>query len=361
MNNIRDMFERALHEQLSAREQAEFETAMQDPAMAAAFEAYADAKADTGNMDAWLRDAALASSALTSDAYAGAKLRSLPKGGRKRAKLFRIAAVLGAVAAAAAIVAIIFVQPGSAPAPNEASRASLAGDGGEEAPKPPKKDKPEDEPKKEPAPPEFGRLDLNGDGKLDGTELPKFMLEQMDEDKSGAVDADEFRKHHKPPMPPKPEEVFKQRDTNGDGKLDGPEIDERMRKDFDDDASGDVSLDEWRKHFRPKPVKPEDEFGKLDKDRDGFLTREEIPTRMVRDWDTNEDGKVSLDEFRRNFKPPMPPKGDGPMPPRPPEGDGPRPPRPPEGDGPRPPRPPEGDGPRPPRPPEGEAPRPPRD
>ena len=339
MKNIRDMFERALHDQLSSREQAEFETAMQDPAMAAAFEAYADARSDTGNVDAWLRDAAQASSAMTSEAYAGASLRTLHQVGHRRGRLIRIAAVLGAVAAAAAIVAIIFVQPGAMPAANESSRASLAGDGGDETPKPPKKDKPEDEPeKKEPAPTEFGRLDLNGDGKLDGTELPKFMLEQMDEDKSGAVDADEFRKHLKPLMPPKAEEVFKQRDANGDGKLDGPEIDERMRRDFDDDDSGDISLAEWRKHFRPKPIKPEEEFEKLDRDGDGFLTKDEIPTRVLRDWDADENGKVSLDEFRRGFKPPMPPDGDGPKPPRPPDGDGPRPPRPPDGDGPRPPR-----------------------
>ncbi|MBX3459606.1 MAG: EF-hand domain-containing protein [Planctomycetes bacterium] len=348
MNNLREMFDRALRDELAPREQADFDAAMRDPAMARAFEAYSDARADTGSIDAWLRDAAQASRAAVTLAPSQLAMRAQPR----RGHLIRLAAAIGTVAAAAAIIAIIFVQPGRDAAP-ETAAPTLAGEG-DRKPDDKKPEKPIDEPKPDdkpkPLPPEFTRMDINGDGKLDRDEIPPFMLEQMDDNKDGAVDADEFRKHHKPPVPPKPEEVFKKLDRNSDGVLDDVEIDERMRRDFDEDGSGDVSLAEFRKFFKPKPPKPEEEFERLDRDKDGFLKKDEIPTRMVRDMDDNGDGRVSLDEFRKHFKPPQP-QGDGPRPPRPPEGDGPRPPRPPEGDGPRPPRPPEGDGPRPPRPP----------
>lgn len=340
MNNVRELFERALRDELAPNEQAEFEAALADPAMARAFEAYSDAKADTGNIDAWLRETAAASR----DAAMLAPTPHALRAPRKRGRLIQLAAAIGAVAAAAAIVAIIILQPGNEAA-REGAAPTLAGEG-DPKPEDKKPDKPIQEPqpdeKPRPLPPEFARMDLNSDGKLDSTEMPKFMLEAMDDNKDGAVDADEFRKHHKPPVPPKPEDVFKRLDRNDDGKLDGVEIDDRMRRDFDDDGSGDVSLDEFRKHFKPKPPKPEEEFERLDRNKDGWLDKAEIPTRLVRDMDDDKDGRVTLDEFRTHFKPPLPPRpnGEGPRPPRPPEGEGPRPPRPPEGDGPRPPRPP---------------------
>lgn len=327
MNNVRDLFERALRDELAPNEQADFEAALADPAMARAFEAYSDARADTGNIDAWLRDTAAASRDAAMLVLASHTMRAP----RKRGRLIQLAAAMGGITAAAAIVAVIILQPGNEAAP-EGAAPTLAGEGDpkpedKKPERPIKEPEPDDKPR--PLPPEFARMDLNADGKLDGAEIPKFMLEGMDDNKDGAVDADEFRRHHKPPAPPKPEEVFKRLDRNDDGALDDVEIDERMLRDFDDDADGEVSLDEFRKHFKPKPPKPEEEFQRLDRNKDNRLDKTEIPTRMVRDMDDDKDGRVTLDEFRKHFKPPLPPKpnGEGPRPPRPPQGDSPRPPR----------------------------------
>ncbi|MBE7490198.1 MAG: hypothetical protein HS108_00330 [Planctomycetes bacterium] len=119
------------------------------------------------------------------------------------------------------------------------------------APKPPEPPKPEDA---------FKHLDKNGDGKLDDKEADKKLIEDFDDNKDGTVDLDEFKKHHKPPQPgprpPKPEDLFKEKDKNNDGKLDDKEADKKMLEDFDDNNDGVIDLDEFKKHFRPMPPRP---------------------------------------------------------------------------------------------------------
>lgn len=169
--------------------------------------------------------------------------------------------------------------------------------------KPPK---PGDQPKPENI---FKHFDINKDGKLDNTELPQDMLDDMDDDSSGDVDLDEFKNNHKPPQPPKPEDEFAKLDKNSDGKLDNTETDQKMIDDFDDDNSGDVDEQEFKDHWRPRPKKPEDVFKDLDKNSDGELDSSEIPTAHVNDWDDDSSGGVDLDEFKAHHKPPPPPPG----------------------------------------------------
>ena len=165
----------------------------------------------------------------------------------------------------------------------------------------------------------FKKLDINKDGKLDSTEIPQWMITDFDDDSSGDVDLAEFKAHHKPPTPPKPEDAFNNLDKNSDGKLDATEADAKMLKDFDDDNSGDIDKAEFKKHWRPKPPKPEDRFNDLDRNKDGKLDATEIPKALLLDWDEDKSGDVDLDEFKKFHKPPH---GPGPGPGKGPGGPG---------------------------------------
>jgi Ca2+-binding EF-hand superfamily protein len=159
----------------------------------------------------------------------------------------------------------------------------------------------------------FAHLDVNSDGKLDDSELPDDMLDELDGDADGKVTLDEFKANHKPPQPPKPqkpEDEFAKLDANSDGAIDDTETEQKMIDDFDDDASGDVDLDEFKQHWRPRPMKPEDAFAGLDKNSDGNLDDEELPKAIVNDWDDDDSGEVDLEEFKAHQKP-MAPAGPG--------------------------------------------------
>jgi Ca2+-binding EF-hand superfamily protein len=175
----------------------------------------------------------------------------------------------------------------------------------------------------------FSHLDVNSDGKLDDSELPDDMLDELDGDADGSVTLDEFKANHKPgkpPQPQKPEDEFAKLDANSDGAVDDTETEQKMIDDFDDDASGDIDLDEFKQHWRPRPMKPEDAFAGLDKNSDGKLDAEELPKAMVTDWDDDASGDVNLDEFKAHHKPPahapQPGKGPGPGPGKGPGGPG---------------------------------------
>lgn len=203
----------------------------------------------------------------------------------------------------------------------------------------------------------FNHLDLNSDGELDSTEVPAGMITTMDDDSNGSISLAEFKAH--PPKQPNPDDAFDNLDANSDGKLDSNEADQRMLNDFDDDNDGEISLAEFKAHWRPMPKKPEDAFKDLDADSSGALDNTEIPQALINDWDDNNDGEVDLAEFKAHHKPPQGPgngpgngpggpgngpggPGNGPGGPGGPGGGpgGPKPPKPPGGGGPKPPKPP---------------------
>jgi Ca2+-binding EF-hand superfamily protein len=393
--DVRQLFDPALRDELSARDSAAFEAALvENPALAREFEVYADATAGVRDVDGWLRDAGRVSDVPDGGVYAAMTARIIQQAtSRQRGRLIRLAAAVGAMAAAAAIIAVVFIRPGMVQQPVNDGAAVLAGqasDNDEESAK--EKDQPKippdelkelradwepngitrtlqdvrradedgkaivskehvveawfegnDAPFKvgdklpgtkftvesivlEPAKaevrvkhecgvvvvlqlarpaiaPAFARIDLNKDGKLDADEVPQFMLDEWDDDKSGTLDEPEFVKHHKPPVGPKPEDEFKRLDANGDGRLDGEEVKPPMLRDFDDDSSGDITLGEFRKHWKARPPRPEEAFKRLDRNADEALDAKEVPRAMLKDWDTDEDGRVTLEEFRANYKP----------------------------------------------------------
>jgi hypothetical protein len=105
-------FTEALQGSLSAREQASFDAALDaDPALAREFEAFADGHAaGLADVNRWLVRAAGSQPEPDSAVYAHRMVRILEgAGSRKRGRLLRLAAAIGAVAAAAAIVAVLML------------------------------------------------------------------------------------------------------------------------------------------------------------------------------------------------------------------------------------------------------------
>lgn len=115
-----------------------------------------------------------------------------------------------------------------------------------------------------------------------------------------------------------PAQIFAERDTDGDGKLTGEEISERMREglaETDTDGDGAVTLEEFQarmQQFRGGRGRggrggfdPSQFFQDQDADGDGKLAGEEIPERMrerVADIDKDGDDAITLEEFQERMQ-----------------------------------------------------------
>ncbi|MEZ5992181.1 MAG: hypothetical protein R3E76_07490 [Planctomycetota bacterium] len=112
MTDVRDMFARALRDELSPSELAEFESALErDPALSAEFERFADAQAGGGleNITGWLERAGQQGNDLP-DVYRAMGAELIQQTSRKkRGRLIQLVAAASAVAAAAVIVAVLIL------------------------------------------------------------------------------------------------------------------------------------------------------------------------------------------------------------------------------------------------------------
>lgn len=157
----------------------------------------------------------------------------------------------------------------------------------------------------------FKRLDKDGDNKLSREELGRFgkpregemppfkRLWELDVDKSGGVDLEEFKKGQlfKKLPPDKLEELFRRLDSDGDGVITpkdrpqpprGPEGGKRqepadhMNRKLDKNGDGALSFEEFRTGNAVRNLsedEQEDRFEMLDTNGDHKLTPEDIPNR----------------------------------------------------------------------------------
>lgn len=179
----------------------------------------------------------------------------------------------------------------------------------------------------------FKRADKNEDGKIAKDEVPAEAWERLsraDKNRDGFVDKKEMgaamamRKKDGPPGNKEGEDKFKQADKNSDEKLTEDEVPAefwaRIGK-FDKNGDKGISKEEIAAGFRaagggPDKMKgpggrggpsggPDAIFGKMDENKDGKLSKDEVPAEMwakLSNADNDADGTVSKAELEKVFK-----------------------------------------------------------
>jgi len=184
------------------------------------------------------------------------------------------------------------------------------------------------------------RFDKDADGKLSAAELPEFLAGQMrefDKDADGFLTAAEIDAMAATPRggPPggaggagrgagpgdgagrgerdamargvfgEPEQLLARIDTNKDGKITKEEFPERIAERLlaaDLDQDGAVTLVELEKAgVKERTEQAARTMERLDLDKDGKISKEEIPERMrprLEGLDTDKDGAISLEELK---------------------------------------------------------------
>jgi len=157
----------------------------------------------------------------------------------------------------------------------------------------------------------FTKADSNGDGVIDSAEMAASR-EKLQEKRKGEggpergpmSDAERLRERMRG-VAQFGAALFRVVDTDNDGKLSMPEIDDFAAtiKAADADKDGFVSKEEIRNAFRERIVIGVGQafMKKYDKDRDGKVTREEFAGEDARfKWaDVNADGVVTMEDFKQ--------------------------------------------------------------
>jgi len=144
-------------------------------------------------------------------------------------------------------------------------------------------------------------LDANKDGRLSRDELAKAvtLIDRLDQNRDGSLDGREL-------LGPPP--------GNGQGSVDRPRQNSDMKasdrprrprseypdKDKPREQTG-LKSDQSDRERSLTNVNLEETFSRMDRDKDGAISKEESPDRLKRNFDrvdANKDGKVSLEELR---------------------------------------------------------------
>lgn len=196
-----------------------------------------------------------------------------------------------------------------------------------------------------PAPGEMFKLaDKNNDGKITSDEVPAEAWERiskLDKDTDGAVTAEEARAGA-PAGAAGGGEMFARADKNKDGKLSKDEVPaemwERLSK-LDKDSDNLITREEMAAMMKGRPgaeglrggpgagsgeggAGPM--FSRFDTDKDGKLSKTEVPAEMwdkLSKADDDADGLISKEELEKVYKAR---DGGGPRPEKKPEGDSPK-------------------------------------
>lgn len=125
-------------------------------------------------------------------------------------------------------------------------------------------------------------------------------FEMMDKNTDGFVEKDEFKG---------PPQIFDKIDADKDGKITKEEMKqhhENKKKEFDTDGDGQLSAQE-RENMQKKMMGKgiEEQFKRKDKNGDGFLDKSEFigPPQVFDKLDEDKDGKLSMDELKKNGPP----------------------------------------------------------
>ena len=348
MTDVRDMFAKALRDELTALERAEFERAIgDDPALAREFEAFADAQeGGLENVSAWLEHTGRVSAIEYRDAYDHMVKEVIERAhGRKRGRLIQLVGAIGAVAAAAAIVAVMMMPAETVTEdwPSENSGAVQLMDDNylhysadvEEF-----------------SPAEGVILSIHNGALIRpherGARLDRGEVTvNLEQDAQYDIHVGDRRIEAKGPAEFKvTAEPHRLTDTQFIKPEKDPMLDSRLLSRFGAQGfaltlsviAGSATLhgaqplrvinapqvlqEEVKPSKPPKPPKVEDVFDHLDGNDDGYLDSNEVPQHMIDDFDDDSSGDVDLDEFKAHHKPPRPPRGPGGEG-RPPRGEGP--------------------------------------